>query len=507
MAASYRSRAAAIQLAGRSILLLAIVSCLSCATTSLERREWWVVETLHFEITSSLGQLASVRLARDLEYFVLACEAILGTPLTGPSVRTRVYALDGNGFEQPFAVANQPSYFLPSLEGGILVLRTGSGFDDATESARFELTRYLAHNNGGLAAPLWYDEGFASFLSTARPEGRKVVIGEPRPDLLAVLRDQVWPSTDDVLATSSLDHWGRRDRANFRARAWALVHFLHFGPPLGREPRARLDAALTRMASRGTARATTLDWFEAPSDAFDRDLRRYVRNELGLTRLVVRVDEDLVIDEPRALDCAAVGNALGRLALELERPIVARRFFRFAVGCDGASAIAYSGLGAAASLRSRFQSAGQYRERARELAAEDPLIEIDAGNEFVARAVAAEDPAERSRRLETARRYYQRSSELAPDFAAPLVLFARTFLGDREDAARALKPLARARTLLPSSMESLLALARAHADLGELDTTRDLTDTIVSRADDPETRADAQDLLDWSNRPQRRPRP
>jgi tetratricopeptide (TPR) repeat protein len=479
-------------------------------TTPLERREWWVVETPHFEITSLLGQPASVRLARDLEYFVLACEAILGTPLTGPSVRTRVYALDGKGLERPFAVANQPSYFLPSLEGGILVLRRGSGFDDATESVRFELARYLAHNNGGLATPLWYDEGFASFLSTARTEGRKVVVGEPSRYLLAVLREQVWPSSDEVLATTSLDDWGRRDRASFRARAWALVHFLHFGPPLDREPRARLDAALSRMASRDPARATTRDWFEVPADAFDRDLRRYVSSELGLERLVVRVDEDLIIDEPRALDCAAVGNALGRLALELERPVVARRYFSFAVACDGASAIAYSGLRAAASLRGRFQSAGQYRDRVRELAAEDPLIEIDAGNEFVAQAVAAEDPAERSRRLETARRHYQRSSELAPDSAAPLVLFARTFLGDlgdREDAARALEPLTRARTLLPSSMESLLALARAHADLGELGTTRELTDTIVSRADDPETRAAAQDLLDWTDRPERRPRP
>ena len=89
--------------------------------------------------------------------------------------------------------------------------------------------------------------------------------------------------------------------------------------------------------------------------------------------------------------CDAVGNALGRLALELERPVVARRYFSFAVACDGASAIAYSGLGAAASLRGRFQSAGQYRDRARELAAEDPLIEIGAGNEFVARAAAGDE--------------------------------------------------------------------------------------------------------------------
>lgn len=324
----------------------------------LERRQWWIVETPHFEITSSLGQSASVRLASDLEHFVEASEAILGTRLHGPTARTRVYAHDGKGLERPFAVSNQPSYFLPSPEGGILVLRAGAGFHDATESARFELVRHLARNSGGLETPLWYDEGFASFLSTAQPERTKVVVGEPRRDLLALLHDQLWPSIDQVLATTSIDDWGRRDRATFRARAWALVHFLHFGPRLGPSPRARLDAALARMASGHPGGDKTLDWFGVPTEIFDRDLRRYVRDELGSERLVVRVGKPPAFDGPRELDCASVGNALGRLALELGRSVVARRYFRFAVACDEGSAVARASLGTAASSRSRNEDRG-----------------------------------------------------------------------------------------------------------------------------------------------------
>jgi hypothetical protein len=332
MAQSHRARAAAIQLK-KSLLAVAIASSLSCASSSLEQREWWVVETTRFEITSSLPPQASLELARDLERFVIASEAILGTSLKLPNRRTRVYAHDGKGFERPFDLSNQPSYFLPSPDGGSLVLRTGSAFEDATESARFALLRYLADNNGSAATPLWYDEGFASFLSTARPEGRAVVVGEPRRDLLALLRDQVWPPSDQLLATTSLSDAGRRERANFRARTWALVHFLHFGTSLEGATRARLDAALADRTSRKPGGGTTLDWFDVPAKSFDRDLRRYVGSELGSLQLVVRIDEIERIDGPHPLDCAGVGEALGRLAVALERDAIAKKYFRFAATC------------------------------------------------------------------------------------------------------------------------------------------------------------------------------
>ncbi|MEE2672605.1 MAG: hypothetical protein VX466_02345 [Myxococcota bacterium] len=303
----------------------------------LEQREWWGIETPRFEIMTSLGRRASVQLASDLEHFIEASEAILGTSSNRPAARIRVYAHDGKSLERPFAVANQPSYFLASKAGGTLVLRAGSGFDDATESTRFDLVRHLARNSGGSRTPLWYDEGFASFLSTAHPERSKVVVGEPRRDLLALLQDQVWPSVDQVLATTSLDHRGRRDRATFRAQAWALVHFLHFGPRLRPSPRARLDAALARMASPGPGGNKTLDWFGVPAEIFDRDLRRYVGSELGTARLVVRVHEEVSLEEPRPLECASVGEALGQLAIEVERPVIAKKYFRFAATCEEGS--------------------------------------------------------------------------------------------------------------------------------------------------------------------------
>jgi len=463
------------------------------------------VETRHFDVRSSLGEAASLRLAHELESFAIACEAILGTPLALPAVRTRVYAHDGKGFERPFDVGNRPAYFLSTLDGGVLVLRVGGGFADATPEVRFELARYLAHNNGGLDTPLWYDEGFASFLSTAEVAGRAVVVGQARTDLLALLQDQVWPATDQVLRTSSASDWGRRERDLFRARAWAIVHFAHFGGVIEGDLRAALDAALARPDSRGDA---ALDWFGVPGADFDVALRAYVGREIGGDRLVVRIPEPPAVETSRRLDCPEVGSALGALALAIERPVLAERYYGFALGCDPSSAVAHAGLARAQASRGDYARASEHRERALTLAPDDVQVQLDTGASLESLARDTKSRLVRAALIGTARRHYQRASELDPDLATPHVRLARTFLARPvEEVSHALEPIARARILLPASMESLLTQARAHADLGELSMARDLTETIVARADEPGLRDDARALADWTDRSPRGPRP
>jgi hypothetical protein len=50
----------------------------ACATVSVERQEFVEVRTEHFDILSSLGDRATRSLARDLEFFHLGVEALVG---------------------------------------------------------------------------------------------------------------------------------------------------------------------------------------------------------------------------------------------------------------------------------------------------------------------------------------------------------------------------------------------------------------------------------------------
>ena len=492
-----------------ALLLLAAAASSSCATTSLERRDWQLARTAHFEIRSSLPPAATGQLARDLEGFALACEALLGASLVPVESRIRVYAHDGKGLERPFGIGNQAAWFRSTPEGGLLVLRAGGGFADAGPDTRFALARYLGHGAGTLRAPLWYDEGVSALLSTARPGSRDTRIGDPRFDLIDLLGGQVWPPTREILSQGPGGDRGRRDRALFRARAWAVVHFASLGPLPGPGPRAALDL---KTAQTGRAQDTAAAWFGVPDAEFDPALRGYVSGGLSRERLAVRPSTRGAPPATSPMRCDEVGNALGHLALELERDGLARRYFARALACDEASARAHSGLALAESRRGRTQVAAEHRSRALSLAPDDPGVRVDVARSFdVESHAAGDDRGEGARMREAARKDYVRASELDPLGPAPLVFFARSILNDphstRADDERALALLMRAGELLPGSLEVLLDQARAHAELGEGFAARAKLEAILSRGDDPALLDAAAALLEWMASPDSGPRP
>ncbi len=469
--------------------------CASCATTSVERRPWIEVESERFVIRSSLGEAATAVLARDLEAYVTAGEVVFGAPFDAPT-RIVVYAYDGRGLERPFDRANQPSWFLSSPIGGVLVLRTGSGFSDATPETRFDLARYLLHGNGGLDTPLWYDEGMSAFLSTARRTPRHTLVGEPRFDLQASLSGQVWPSANDVLAVAAVDDAGRRQRALFRARAWVIVHFAQLGELPDSAPRPALDLARARDRA---IRPTTRAWFGVPSDDFDPALRRHA-GTLGATHLALRESQPPSLSGPTPLACGAIAEELGWLALELERDGLARRYYRHALRCDPSSARAYAGMAAAESLREDFEAASQLRNKALSMAPGDPRVQILAGRslEWTARETGARAD------LAAARAHYRAAAAASSDDPEPRTRFARSVLGDERatlaQTREALTALEQSQRLLPGALDVTLDRARAHARLNERSAARDLARSVATRTDEEALRDAAHELLDRTAR-------
>ncbi len=91
---------------------LAVALCglwAGCISTRLEDREWVQVETTHYEIWSSLGADASLRLAGELERFRSATEFVSGREIRRAPLRARVYAFDDRGIGRPFAFGSERS--------------------------------------------------------------------------------------------------------------------------------------------------------------------------------------------------------------------------------------------------------------------------------------------------------------------------------------------------------------------------------------------------------------
>ncbi len=135
---------------GASCLLAAPVLLQGCATESLHERSWVALRTAHYDIVSALSAKQTHSLARDLEVFRAGAEHALGIPLPPETLRTRVFAFDGRAIIRPFDMRGVSGYFLPSLAGDAIVLRTGEGWGDATDALRARHVRQLLRAHDGV---------------------------------------------------------------------------------------------------------------------------------------------------------------------------------------------------------------------------------------------------------------------------------------------------------------------------------------------------------------------
>ncbi len=466
--------------------------------TKLQDRPWVLVETPHFEVVSSLDGEATLELAQDLETFRRAVEFTAGVSLDAPPVRTRVYAFDGRSFSRPFDLRGEPGYFLPSLDGGVMVLRTGDGWrGDATEALRHDYAHYLLRNHDGLGHPLWYDEGLAQFASTIDVSDGGAEIGRLREDHVRLLRDRSWVSLDHLLETPHLEGWGSRDRQLYEAETWAFVHSRIAAYRDRGRLRRELGLYERHLASGIGHDHAVLRAFGEPGAKLRKKLARYVRQE-RFDSATVRLQGSWKAEEarPRPLAKDELLTELGWLSIALGRSVQADRYLESALRANPRNARAHTGLGAAATLRGDWAAAKPYYGRALALAPDDPQTRLEAALFYLAQAEQTEDAESRTQLASLAREHLVRARELDRFRPGTHASLAASYLLDGEDAAQAQSSLEQARNLLPSSLEIELLRARLSLEHGLPLTARRLARNVRARTHSKELAEDAGRLLD-----------
>lgn len=485
-------------------LLLLLAMAPGCATKPLHRRDWLRVDTPHFEIASALDRDATVELAGDLERFWSVTEYVLGAALPATSVRTRVYAFDGRGFVRPFDVRGSSGYFLPSLRGGLIVLRTGGGWrGDSNHRLRHDYAHWLFRQLEGLDCALWWDEGFALLASSMLIGNAGAEFGVARADLLSLLRDRIWISIDRLVRMRGLEGVGRKQRQLFEAESWALVHYLYLGRERarGRPYEATLRAEMDRYA-RLVADGTREDRALAPSfgaggEALQGQLVELVNgNQFGALAVRTRLPWGPDGPELSSLSPDEVASVLGWLSIALGRPDQARGYFEMAVAASPDNAHAHLGLGAVDKLLARWEEAKPHYARALGLASADPFVELEVGGYYHARAGRTADAGTRSQLLELARGHYASSIELDASLPEPHAVLGATYLLEGEDAKLGLDPLQRAQQQLPASLEIELLRANLALKLGLTVEGRDRALKVFSLTHSNDLAAAAEQILD-----------
>ena len=482
----------------RILLFLTLLSSLSCATQSLHTADWLEVTSPHFRVVSSLGPEATMELSGDLERMRYATEFLLGERMQPASMRTQVYAFDDRSLARPFDLRGQPSYFLSTLNGGIIVLRTGGGWrEDSRWRLRHDYAHHLLRNHTGMTTSLWLDEGFAQFLSTLQVKDESADLGITRKDHLIRLRNRLRLSLAGVLQMQTMEGVSEQERQAFEAEAWALIHYLSFEVGDPAEAAKRRRNYFAALASGKPRTQAFKDAFGMDEDSFERKLFQYVRKprfdslQLNLSDSWKPTPADIrPLSQPDAI------ADLGWLSIDLGKPAQARQYFKMALTSEPGNARAQAGLAASARLEGNTTEARDEGLRGLQGSPNHPVLHLEVGRAYHELARSAATVQEQKQWAQLAQEHYLKSIEGNPDNPAPSALLGETYLLESQDTSKAKAPLDAAQKQLPSSLEILRLRAKLSAEKGAITEARYHARTIRARTHSTRQSAAAQEILD-----------
>jgi hypothetical protein len=217
--------------------------------------EWTRAQSRHFIVISDRRRGDVAELIRRMESFHAMLRMAIGLPPqeSEPAPRTTLYFLSDER-DLPDPLGNQPMYgiglYAACSEGVagfgvdmLYVAAPGKPLDKQPENEGLTYiyqayARHFWYRHSRARSPLWFVEGFAQYMSSARLEQDDAIIGMA-PEALEKLatRTGTYQLTyADVLLGTRKDLLATGDRAavktEFAARAWVLTHWILSSPPI-----------------------------------------------------------------------------------------------------------------------------------------------------------------------------------------------------------------------------------------------------------------------------------
>jgi tetratricopeptide (TPR) repeat protein len=270
---------------GFSIALVVLMVSLS-AGLAAEEKAWTEVKSPHFRVITDASDHDGREVAAGFEkmravfasqfpgflleapapLLILAArdEYTMKTLYPGmfkAGVGSQVAGVFQQGWEREYAVARMD------------LMTSERRNPDTYASIYHEYVHSLLHANfRGL--PLWLDEGLAEFYAYTRFEGNKMYIGAPAKSNRVAILDYRAPTPIRTLITehSSISRDSEKSQM-FYAEAWALTHFLIFGP--GMEQGDKLKRFFN-LIQHGTDEQKAFEQAFGKIDDLEKQFLRYI---------------------------------------------------------------------------------------------------------------------------------------------------------------------------------------------------------------------------------------
>ncbi|MEZ5557124.1 MAG: hypothetical protein R3E86_01050 [Pseudomonadales bacterium] len=235
-------------------------------------RTWCELSAPGITLVSEADETRARQLLVDLRGLEAAAEHYLpGTPATDRSPLTIVLFERYDEFRHAFDRPRFAGFMQPSLLEQRLVVGPDPGEFSLSETLFHEYAHYLLRSREDVNLPVWFDEGMASFLSTARIGADSAMVGELPADYLEAMVLRADLEIGELLGAEDVWQWPDVKRLVFYARAWLLVHRLMLGARYGLSDTR--DATHAFLAGKSPNLAASIGLTEA---RLQRQLRRYL---------------------------------------------------------------------------------------------------------------------------------------------------------------------------------------------------------------------------------------
>jgi tetratricopeptide (TPR) repeat protein len=267
-------------------LPVCLVFCLALLQTSVSLAQTWrEVQCPHFRVITDGSEQDGREVAKEFEQirYVFGvrfnhAEFDSGAPLLVVAVREPgLHALGPVFWKDRERVAGE--FFRGWERQYALVRLDSSGNLNQNESTVFhEYTHSILHANLHWL-PIWLDEGMAEFYAYTRFEGGRILVGAPSIRLAHLQSDPLIPVSDMLAANPGTFANDARRNDVFYGEAWAMVHYMTFGPDM--DGGAKLNRFIALLDS-ATPQSQAFQQVFGDPKTFEEKLSAY-RSRLAVT--------------------------------------------------------------------------------------------------------------------------------------------------------------------------------------------------------------------------------
>ena len=207
-----------------NLFLLFVVSTAAVAD------DWLTVKTENFELTSDVGEARAREVIEHLEKVRAALISVTGVRPDQKKPSFRVFGFKSQGDYLKYSgLKRTAGYFTFTWEGPVSMASLQKPREryqlSGLQIVVHEYVHFFLRSYSSARYPIWYDEGFADFISTIEFEDTVAILGDAHPSRIFTLATSGnWLDLDKILQRRSTSDGNKI--AHIYAFGWLLTHYL-----------------------------------------------------------------------------------------------------------------------------------------------------------------------------------------------------------------------------------------------------------------------------------------